>query len=148
KVSCAMAYRAIAGIDSAAAPAPTTNRRGTLKSFFDAIPEASLTCFLTAPSHRPQLAVWHHTGMLHVKFALTSQNPDVRTLPMDAALSLRDPIAPQLVSVLRQSIAEMRMPPGMALSEKDIAARFGVSRQPVREAFIKLSEAGLVEIRP
>src|SRR5690606_26547566 len=33
-------------------------------------------------------------------------------------------------------------------SEKDIAARFGVSRQPVREAFIKLSEAGLVEIRP
>ena len=67
---------------------------------------------------------------------------------MDAALSLRDPIAPQLVSVLRQSIAEMRMPPGMALSEKDIAARFGVSRQPVREAFIKLSEAGLVEIRP
>lgn len=67
---------------------------------------------------------------------------------MDAAIRLRDPIAPQLVTALRQSIAGMQLPPGTALSEKDIAARFGVSRQPVREAFIKLSEAGLVEIRP
>jgi DNA-binding GntR family transcriptional regulator len=68
---------------------------------------------------------------------------------MDASsLRLREPIAPQLVSALRQGIAEMRLRPGDVLSEKDIAARFGVSRQPVREAFIKLSEAGLVEIRP
>jgi len=67
---------------------------------------------------------------------------------MDAALRLTDPIAPQLVAALRQGIAELRLRPGEALSEKDIAARFGVSRQPVREAFIKLSEAGLVEIRP
>lgn len=67
---------------------------------------------------------------------------------MDIELRQKDPIAPQLVAALRQSIAEMRLPPGSALSEKDIAARYGVSRQPVREAFIKLSEAGLVEIRP
>ncbi|MEO3388739.1 GntR family transcriptional regulator [Mesorhizobium sp. CAU 1741] len=67
---------------------------------------------------------------------------------MDAPLRLKDPIAPQLVGLLRQAIAHMRLRPGEALSEKDIAARFGVSRQPVREAFIKLSEAGLVEIRP
>lgn len=67
---------------------------------------------------------------------------------MEAELRPRDPIAPQLVAVLRQGIAEMRLRPGDALSEKDIAGRFGVSRQPVREAFIKLSEAGLVEIRP
>lgn len=67
---------------------------------------------------------------------------------MQASLRLKDPIAPQLVAVLRQAIAEMELYPGQSLSEKDIAARFGVSRQPVREAFIKLSEAGLVEIRP
>lgn len=42
----------------------------------------------------------------------------------------------------------MRLKPGEALSEKDISLRYGVSRQPVREAFIKLSEAGLLEIRP
>ena len=67
---------------------------------------------------------------------------------MDASIRLRDPIAPQLVATLRQAIAELKLRPGEALSEKDIASRFGVSRQPVREAFIKLSEAGLVEIRP
>ena len=64
------------------------------------------------------------------------------------ALRIKDPIAPQRVAVLRQCIAELRLKPGEALSEKDIAGRYGVSRQPVREAFIKLSEAGLVEIRP
>jgi DNA-binding GntR family transcriptional regulator len=67
---------------------------------------------------------------------------------MQATLRMTDPIAPQLVALLRRSIAELRLPPGSALSEKEIAARYGVSRQPVREAFIKLSEAGLVEIRP
>ncbi|APH70725.1 GntR family transcriptional regulator [Aquibium oceanicum] len=67
---------------------------------------------------------------------------------MNVRLRQTDPIAPQLVAALRQSIADMRLRPGEALSEKDIALRYGVSRQPVREAFIKLSEAGLVEIRP
>lgn len=67
---------------------------------------------------------------------------------MQASLRMTDPIAPQLVALLRKSIAELRLPPGSALSEKEIAAQYGVSRQPVREAFIKLSEAGLVEIRP
>lgn len=67
---------------------------------------------------------------------------------MDHSLRLRDPIAPQLVAALRQAIIASELRPGAALSEKDIAARFGVSRQPVREAFIKLSEAGLVQILP
>ena len=42
----------------------------------------------------------------------------------------------------------LRLQPGQALSETEISKQFGVSRQPVREAFIKLAEAGLVEIRP
>ncbi|TPQ49928.1 GntR family transcriptional regulator [Prosthecomicrobium hirschii] len=67
---------------------------------------------------------------------------------MDPTLSLREPIAPQLVAKLRHAIVEMTLRPGEALSEKDIASRFGVSRQPVREAFIKLSEAGLLQILP
>tara|TARA_Y100000815_G_scaffold36143_1_gene29905 strand:- start:3328 stop:4068 length:741 start_codon:yes stop_codon:yes gene_type:complete len=67
---------------------------------------------------------------------------------MENTLRLKEAIAPQLVAMLRRGIGEMSFRPGDVLSEKDIAARFGVSRQPVREAFIKLSEAGLVEIRP
>ncbi len=67
---------------------------------------------------------------------------------MDIALKLKDPIAPQLVAAMRQAIIASELRPGAALSEKEIAGRFGVSRQPVREAFIKLSEAGLVQILP
>jgi DNA-binding GntR family transcriptional regulator len=42
----------------------------------------------------------------------------------------------------------MRVMPGEMLSEQEIAQHFGVSRQPVREAFIKLAEAGLVRVLP
>lgn len=54
----------------------------------------------------------------------------------------------RLYQVLRQSIIRMVLAPGQALSEKEIADTFGVSRQPVREAFIRLSESGLLEVRP
>ncbi|MBZ5486529.1 GntR family transcriptional regulator [Halomonas aquamarina] len=54
----------------------------------------------------------------------------------------------RLYHVLRQSIIQMVLAPGKALSEKEVADAFSVSRQPVREAFIRLSEAGLVEVRP
>lgn len=67
---------------------------------------------------------------------------------MDHSLRLRDPIAPQLVAALRRAIIASELRPGAALSEKEIAGRFGVSRQPVREAFIKLAEAGLVQVLP
>ncbi len=49
---------------------------------------------------------------------------------------------------IRKAIITLAMKPGMPLSEKEIAARYGVSRQPVREAFISLSRAGLLEIHP
>jgi DNA-binding GntR family transcriptional regulator len=61
---------------------------------------------------------------------------------------LSEALAPQIFRALRQAIVMLRVKPNQALSETEIAQRFGVSRQPVREAFIKLGEAGLVEIRP
>lgn len=67
---------------------------------------------------------------------------------MDATVRLADPIVPQVIQFLRQAIIEMQLKPGQALSENDIARRCGVSRQPVREAFIKLREVGLVQILP
>jgi DNA-binding GntR family transcriptional regulator len=59
-----------------------------------------------------------------------------------------EPIARRLVDWLRHAILTMRIKPGEKLSEQEIAHRFGVSRQPVREAFIKLSDAGLVRVLP
>src|SRR5690625_1723243 len=54
----------------------------------------------------------------------------------------------RLDSVLRQAIVRMVLPPGRALSEKELADLFDISRQPVREAFTRLSEVGLIEVRP
>src|SRR5262245_1042411 len=49
---------------------------------------------------------------------------------------------------LKQAIVQLQLRPGNPLSEAEVARQLGVSRQPVREAFIKLSEIGFVEIRP
>jgi len=49
---------------------------------------------------------------------------------------------------LRRAIIELELLPGARLSEQDIATRLGVSRQPVREALIRLANSRLIEIRP
>ncbi len=49
---------------------------------------------------------------------------------------------------LYADIVSLRMPPGLFLQEKRIADEFGVSRTPVREALLRLSEGGLVDIFP
>jgi len=49
---------------------------------------------------------------------------------------------------LYDDIVALRLAPGTALQEKRIAEEFGVSRTPVREALLKLSEGGLVDIFP
>lgn len=58
------------------------------------------------------------------------------------------PIWSQVHGILRGAIASLQLPPGLSLSEKEIAAGLGVSRTPAREAFIRLSEEGLVDIYP
>jgi GntR family transcriptional regulator, rspAB operon transcriptional repressor len=49
---------------------------------------------------------------------------------------------------LRRAIIDLELPPGVRLSEQDLATRLGVSRQPVREALIALAKMRLVEILP
>lgn len=57
-------------------------------------------------------------------------------------------MALRVVSALRDDIVTMALKPGDVISESDIAGRYGVSRQPVREAFIRLAQQGLLLIRP
>lgn len=54
----------------------------------------------------------------------------------------------QVYRFLRQAIVDARLPPGRALSEKELALRLGVSRTPAREALSKLADDGLVTILP
>jgi DNA-binding GntR family transcriptional regulator len=58
------------------------------------------------------------------------------------------PIGSQLIAILRDQIVTGHFLPGHRLSEQEIASGYGSSRQPVREAFIKLAAEQLVEIRP
>jgi DNA-binding GntR family transcriptional regulator len=49
---------------------------------------------------------------------------------------------------LRQEIVSAKLPPGYLLREAELAARFGVSKTPLREAFVRLEKDGFVEIAP
>jgi DNA-binding GntR family transcriptional regulator len=56
--------------------------------------------------------------------------------------------APQVFERLREQILALELAPGAVLARADLAALFGVSQTPVRDALIKLSEEGLVDIFP
>lgn len=56
--------------------------------------------------------------------------------------------AQQVHDWLHQRIIQGDLLPGARLSETEIADQIGLSRQPVREAFIRLASDGLAEVRP
>jgi len=49
---------------------------------------------------------------------------------------------------LQEDILSLKLLPGTKMSEVDVAERFGVSRQPVRDAFNRLGHLDLLKIRP
>lgn len=49
---------------------------------------------------------------------------------------------------LHEDIVSLKILPGTKLSEVEVARRFGVSRQPVRDAFNRLSRMDLLLVRP
>lgn len=63
-------------------------------------------------------------------------------------LNASEPVNQQIYRILRRAIISCQILPGISLSEKEISTQFSVSRQPVREAFIKLAEANLVQVLP
>jgi len=73
----------------------------------------------------------------------------------DLSLSLASPLAVSGASAaarveaeLRRAIIALELPPGTRLSEQEIALKYGVSRQPVREALIALAKTRLVDVQP
>lgn len=64
-----------------------------------------------------------------------------------------DRIAPRTTTdvvfeTLHAQIMSLELRPGARISEADIAAKLGVSRQPVRDAFNRLSNLQLLKVRP
>src|SRR5258708_20018751 len=70
--------------------------------------------------------------------ALTSPRPMVAS----------DSAAQHIEQALRRAIVTLELRPGERLSENEVALRFGVSRQPAREAMIALAKIGLVRVVP
>ncbi|MDR6537528.1 GntR family transcriptional regulator [Variovorax soli] len=56
--------------------------------------------------------------------------------------------APQVLEKLRDAILSLDLVPGTVLARQELADRFGVSQTPVREALLRLSEEGLVDVFP
>lgn len=54
----------------------------------------------------------------------------------------------QVYRILLRNIVRCVAKPGQSLSEKEVATALGVSRTPVREAFLQLAEDGLIVISP
>jgi DNA-binding GntR family transcriptional regulator len=53
-----------------------------------------------------------------------------------------------IFGTLRELILDLRLPPGERLIEAELAARFGVSKTPIREALLMLEQEYLVTIVP
>jgi DNA-binding GntR family transcriptional regulator len=62
----------------------------------------------------------------------------------DANLSREQRASLQVYSLLRRAIISLQLEPNRPISEQDVATRLSVSRTPVREAFIRLAEEGLL----
>jgi DNA-binding GntR family transcriptional regulator len=56
--------------------------------------------------------------------------------------------AERLAGQISNAILSGEFPPGARLDEQQLAARFGVSRTPVREALRQLATSGLIDLRP
>ena len=74
--------------------------------------------------------------------ALAARLPDVPSAGPGATLAV------QLADRLREAVMRGDFTLGEALSELKLAAAFGVSRTPVREALTTLQREGLIDIRP
>lgn len=73
---------------------------------------------------------------------LNTGMPDLRTRSRES--SARGQVYRLLLNDIERCVSK----PGQQLSEKEVSAALGVSRTPVREAFLQLAEEGLVVIAP
>src|SRR5215470_13449402 len=64
------------------------------------------------------------------------------------ALDRPQTVADHVAKILREAIAEGSLAAGTPLRQDELAARFGVSRMPVRDALRLLEAEGIVSIHP
>ncbi len=70
-------------------------------------------------------------------------HPALQTSPVDRRTTSDD-----VFDRLHSDIVSLKLLPGARLSEVDVARQFDISRQPVREAFIRLHDLELLQVKP
>ncbi len=60
----------------------------------------------------------------------------------------KESIGEYVYNTLKKNIINMNVKPGAKISETEIAGILGLSRTPIREAFIKLAQEGVLNILP
>src|SRR5262245_28925844 len=93
-----------------------------------------------AVRQRPPGSVIRHVGA----------SSDGRAMVRRARRAEEDRLQPQTYKALvherlERMVLELEFPPGTRLVEAELAERFGVSKTPIREAFLMLQAEGLVE---
>jgi len=106
-------------------------------------PAGLLTVHMLTVNIRTQ-ATWGERSAAPVRVcaAAQSQKHGSKNMPK-LARSLGD----QIANTLRGEILSGRMPEGQSLQESILAARFGVSRGPVRDAILELTKEGILTPR-
>lgn len=94
---------------------------------------------------RPLFVSRHRLNLKEIDLA---KQPILNMRPESRNLSYDRPTASQIFSFVRDAIISMELKPGQMISETALAQQFGVSRTPVREALIQLSNIGFVEVLP
>ena len=61
---------------------------------------------------------------------------------------MREQANVEIYHILKKRIINMEYLPGTPISEKELISEFNVSRTPVRESLLKLSQIGLIEMIP
>jgi len=86
--------------------------------------------------------------MARPSLVLASTLEDLAGLHGVGVVAARGGVSSQIAGVLRRAIVNIELVPGTALNETEVAAKFRVSRTPVREAFRTLLAEGLLDVRP
>ncbi|TVY11374.1 GntR family transcriptional regulator [Paenibacillus cremeus] len=70
------------------------------------------------------------------------------SIQIDALRDKRGLIRDFVYDTLKKNIMELRLEPGRSISEKELVEMLQVSRTPIREALVKLSQEELIETTP
>ncbi|MFT7212671.1 MAG: DNA-binding GntR family transcriptional regulator [Granulosicoccus sp.] len=81
-------------------------------------------------------------------FPNAAQYPSVNDLLNHVELNPDHNLLSQIYRILWNLIVTVRLWPGQLMSEKEISESLRASKPPVREALIRIEEAGLVEVVP